>query len=424
MFLLLMFATILSEVGSGGATLTGIVRDEDGSTLADAKVHIYTAKPRVGPATTCPSCYRDCAKSTTTDAEGHFSIEQLDTGLLFRVLVMAPDRRSHLTDFTDPTANKIDVKLKHLPTDLPHDQMVAGRILNDQGQPLAGAVVSPTGAKTADRSWWGQTPGVDQASITDAQGRFVITSRDPKLGLYLRVSAPGHACVTSHFVDFDGSEHEIQMQSGAVVFGKLMFEGQPIKNRSVGIVQRNRSAGEFAGERVLATDHTGSFQFTDLQPSQSYVLYTLCEPNSTGNENASVNDLVNHIRPVLKTRSLVTADAGGVTQLGELELEPGLTFSGQVIFPDDSKPPGEVSVRLSRNPAWDWCEAVLTEDGEFTFYGLPAEVYSVSVKAAGFEIDAGQLRYQTIGPSEFGIRLPSQGHTTIQVSIPMKAKSL
>jgi hypothetical protein len=419
MFVLAMTAMIVSKAVSGGITLTGTIRDEDGSPLAGAMVDIYTAKPRIGTATTCPSCYRDCAKSTKTESDGQFSIGELDPGLLFRVLVMAPGRRSHLTAHVDPLSTQIDVALKSVPQDLPDDRLLTGRVVSVQGEPIAGAVVTPVGAKTKESHWFGQLPGVDQASITDADGRFVITSQAPKLGLYLQVSAPGYASFAPQLFDLDSREHQIPMQLGASVLGRLMFEGQPIKNRSVGIVQRDRSVELFVGERVLATDHTGSFQFTDLQPNQSYVLYTLCEPSQpvAGTEALSRNP------PALKTRSLVTADVGGVTQLGDLELEPGLTLSGKVTFPADSKAPEEVKLRLSRDPAWDWYETFLSDSGEFKIYGLPPEVYKLSIQATGFEIDASRMRYQTTGPSELAFRLRVQGNSTLFMDIPMKSKA-
>ena len=57
-----------------------------------------------------------------------------------------------------------------------------------------------------------------------------------------------------------------------------------------------------------------------------------------------------------------------------------------------------------------WCETLLSDDGEFELRSLPPEVYSVKVIAPGYELDPSRLRYQAIGPSEFGLRL---GRTTV-----------
>ncbi|TWU45652.1 Dioxygenase [Novipirellula aureliae] len=203
---LMIIMLAVAAVAPRNAALTGKVQDENGSPIAGAIVDIYTARPRVGAALTCPSCYRDCAKSTTTDSEGRFSFNELDSGLLFRVLVMAPGRRPQLTRLTDPQTTQLDVKLEPIPTNLPIDRILNGRVLDDQGEPLAGAVVSPSGAKTSEKRWWGSLPGVDEASVTDAEGRFVITSQDAKLGLDLEVTSPGFADFPSQLFDLDGRE--------------------------------------------------------------------------------------------------------------------------------------------------------------------------------------------------------------------------
>jgi hypothetical protein len=403
-----LLLSIVSVANVSGA-LTGQVSDQSGAPVAGALVDLYTAKPRVGLAVTCPSCYRDCAKSTKTDDQGRFSIGELDPALLFRVLVMAPGRRAVLTKLIDPAEAELEVKLEPLPDDLQPDRMLKGRVLDEDGKPLAGAVVSPTGAKTHEKRWWGQLPGVDEAAVTDADGRFVLTSQEPKLGLDLQASAPGYADFPSQLFDLDGSEHEIQLRRGASVSGRLTYETKPVKRRAVGIVQRNRSAGHFVGETILASDDDGSFLFANLQPNERYVLYSLCEANQ---------DL-----HVLKTVSLETGGDGDATRLGELSLLQGLTLAGRVELPSGAAMPKGAKLRLSRDPAWDWCEALLPDNGEFKIRSLPPEVYSVSVIAPGFEIDASRLRYQVTGASQFGLRLRGESETrAMHVAVPMKAK--
>jgi hypothetical protein len=397
----------LSAASTPGS-LAGQVLDEHGAPLVGAVVDLYTAKPREGLAVTCPSCYRDCAKSAKSDDQGRFSIGDLDPELLFRVLVMAPGRRAVLTQLVDPARSEFEVKLEPLPGDLPQDRMLKGRVLNERGKPLAGAVVSPTGAKTHEKRWWGQLPGVDEAAVTDAEGRFVITSHEPKLGLDLKVSAAGYAVSPSQLFELDGSEHEIRMRRGASVSGRLTYEGQPVKRRAIGIVQRDRSAGHFVGETTLATDNDGGFLFANLQPNERYALYSLCD----GKEDL----------PVFKTMSLETPGDGEVRQLNDLALSPGLTLAGRVELPPGAKMPAGTKLRVDREPAWDWCEALLSDDGEFELRSLPPEVYTVKVIVPGYELDPSRLRYQAIGPAEFGLRLRGGAETTARIVLPMKAK--
>ncbi|HEX5445288.1 MAG TPA: carboxypeptidase-like regulatory domain-containing protein [Pirellulales bacterium] len=402
---------LLSAVAAAPApgTLVGRVTDEAGAPIAGAVVDLYTARPRIGLPTTCPSCYRDCAKSTQTDADGRFSIDRLDPILMFRVLVMAAERRAVVTKLVDPAAAELEVELEPVPSGLPDERMLRGKVVDEQGQPLAGALLWPTGAKTRERRWWGALPGVDEAAVADAEGRFVITSQEPKLALDVQASAPGYATSPAKLFDLDGSEHEIRLRRGASVSGRLKYQGKPAAQRAIGIVQRDRSAGRFLGETTLATDGEGGFMFVDLQPNERYVLYSLCDGQ--------------HDAPVLKTVSVQTDGESEVTQLGELSLVEGLTLSGHVELPAGARLPEGAKVRASRDPAWDWCETPLDDQGAFTLRGLPAEVYSVSVIVPGFAIDSSRLRYQSTGESEFGLRLRGKGDSRlVYVAVPLKAK--
>jgi hypothetical protein len=404
--LLLAIFSAITEPG----TLTGRVAGEAGMPIAGARVQLSTARPRVGLPTTCPSCYRDCAKSARTDDDGRFSIAELDPVLLFRVLVMAPGRRAVLTELIDPAATELDVKLIPLPGGLPNDRMLQGRVLDEGGQPLAGAVVWPTGAKTHEKRWWGALPGVDEAAITDAEGRFVVTSQDVKLGLDLKATAPGYATFPAQLFDLDGREHEIRLRRGAHVSGRLVYQGQPVRRRDIGMVQRDRSVPQFVGETTLASDDDGRFLFLNLQPEQPYVLYSLC----------GAADL-----PVLKTLTVTTGDDNNTVDLGDVLLTDGLTLAGRVELPTGAAMPDNAKLRLSRDPAWDWCEVSLTDGGTFEIRGLPPEVYSVSIIAPGFELDASRMRYQVTGAHDFGLRLRAASSDSdsrlTYVVVPLKA---
>jgi hypothetical protein len=174
------------------------------------------------------------------------------------------------------------------------------------------------------------------------------------------------------------------------------------------MVQRDRSTGRFVGETTLTTEDDGSFTFATLQPNEDYVLYSLCEAGQ---------DL-----PVLKTASLKTGGDDDVTRLDELTLLPGLALAGKVELPTGTRIPNGAKLRVSRDPAWDWCEVELSNEGEFTIRGLPPEVYSVRVISPGLELDTSRLRYQSTGESEFGLRLRADGEKVVHITVPMKAK--
>lgn len=82
--------------------LTGRVLSGEDSPLQGATVFIYTAGPREGVGILCPSCYADCTKKSTTDAEGHFTIQDLDPSLLLNVLVVAKGHQPQIVEKVDP----------------------------------------------------------------------------------------------------------------------------------------------------------------------------------------------------------------------------------------------------------------------------------------------------------------------------------
>jgi hypothetical protein len=410
---LLCFCLIASSLLSDGATLSGTIRDEQGNPVAGATVSMFTAKPREGVGTICPSCYTDCRKHATSDGQGQFAIEGLDAELFFTVLVMAPGYRSHLTPWLDPLAGPLDVKLQHYPKNLPPLRSLSGRVIDPDGKPVAGAVVNAVGAKTPEQHLFGLLRDVDRAAVTDAFGFFMLTTQEPKLGLDVRVSAPGFAVSPSQHFELSQPAAQIQLMRGATVSGTLMWAGQPVRNRAIGIVQTNRSHMNFSSERVVGTDEHGQFQFVDLQPNEPYVLYTICQDNVGRSDGEPV-------RGVLKNFELTTPYAGRSSDVGELTLIPGLSLAGQIVVPAGQVLPAQATVRLGRDPAWDYCEVAVGEKGEFEFHGLPAEVYSVRILADGYDLDVSRLRFQATGPTQFGLRLRSDHDSTKRIEIPLR----
>jgi hypothetical protein len=247
-------------------------------------------------------------------------------------------------------------------------------------------------------------PGVDAASATDDQGHFAIVSSDPKLGLDLQVEAPGYAIRPGELFALDGSQHEIRLQRGAAVHGRLLWDGKPVLGRTVGMVQRDRSAGRFVGEVTLATDGDGRFFFPNLQPNERYVLYTLC----SGRDD----------EPVLKTRTIETGANNADLDVGDLALIDGFTLAGRIELPAGAVLAGDAKLRISRDPAWDWCEFALASDGSFAVRGLPPEVLTVSIMASGFTLDGTRLRFQSVGDNRFALRLREDLNDLV---IPMRA---
>ena len=106
--------------------LTGMVQDANGLPISNAMVFIYTAGPKHGPSTFCPSCYADCRKSAVTDAQGKFTITSLDPDLLFRILIAGGGWQPQFVSKVDPALKPLAVTLKpQLGGETPDEKMPA-----------------------------------------------------------------------------------------------------------------------------------------------------------------------------------------------------------------------------------------------------------------------------------------------------------
>ncbi len=74
-------------VAEEGVTATGKVTDAAGKPLEHATVFIYEGRVRTGYGVYCPTCWADCGKHSSTDADSHFSIAGLNPGLRFKLMV-------------------------------------------------------------------------------------------------------------------------------------------------------------------------------------------------------------------------------------------------------------------------------------------------------------------------------------------------
>ena len=89
----------------------------------------------------------------------------------------------------DPAKTTLDVKLNKIDADVPDDQKMTGRIVDEKGQPVVGAQVWITGAKQGGRKWWGRVRNTDKVAFSDENGQFLLTSSVPYEQWQLTVNA-------------------------------------------------------------------------------------------------------------------------------------------------------------------------------------------------------------------------------------------
>ncbi|MGD1084549.1 MAG: carboxypeptidase regulatory-like domain-containing protein, partial [Verrucomicrobiota bacterium] len=139
-----------------GFTLSGAVRDADGKPLAGAAVLIYLRLPGPGSAS-------QSLPPTNTDAQGVFSLGALPRGAACTVDVAAAGYGSNTT--TAPSSKTQTSQLKLPPIALKlANQIVAGRVVGEDGKPCWGAQVTVRGE--------GQP--APKPGRTDSNGNFVL----------------------------------------------------------------------------------------------------------------------------------------------------------------------------------------------------------------------------------------------------------
>ena len=307
-------------------TLTGKVRDAKGRPVAGARVDVATAAPKVGPAMFCPSCYLDCAKWTNTDADGKFAIAKLDPGLKFRLLTTATDMLSAMTPLVDPASENPAITLEPIPADLPPERTLNGRVVDVTGRPIAGALISPEGAETREKRWWGVVEGVRPA-VSDSDGRFLLVLDRLYKGVDLEVMSSGFAGTSVPLLAPGSKSHAITVPLGGRVIGRLLDACKPVAGVQVAVVQLDRNAGGHFIKAVGATtDGAGKFVLENLPASQKYAIFSNVSSNSPTS-------------PVLTTRTFMAPADGDSRNLGILPALHPMALSGRVFMPEGTKVP-------------------------------------------------------------------------------------
>ncbi len=365
--------------------LTGSVHAKNGEVVA-ATVFIATAGPKVGTSPFCPSCYADCQKSAKTDAAGRFEIQSLDPQLRFQVLAVAKGFKPKYANKVDPAMGPITVSLDPIEqADAAPENCLHGRIKDAKGKPVVGAVVEAHGIRTRNGGGrWGSLPGVDPLAVTDENGEFLITSQKPFDQMDVRVSARGFANKTITELASGASVHELTLTEGAAVRGRVLFNGQPVTNATVGVVSVNRDMEHFTGNFDIGTDSDGRFLFVSLPPDVDYYIYGGMD---------SFKKL-----GAIPLKTIHAGKDGEVTDIGDLVVGPAHRLAGRVVLADGAEIPAKTRLLVSRENAWDNVQVTLPPDGHFDVSGVPAETIGLSVRLPGYRVSAKNASLDRMNP--------------------------
>jgi hypothetical protein len=365
-----------------GSDLAGRVIDFNNKPLAGATVMVSTAAPREGVAVFCPSCYLDCGRTATTDADGKFSFTGLDSELVFRLVATAEGHRSRVSDRIDPLVDQAQLALEALPKDLTPERVVRGRVVDAAGKPVAGAQVEPFGCLTATRHWWGSMPGVDAVSITNNEGEFIITAAEPAEAFDLEVRSPRHAAKRFGLRE-TGKDHELPVEDGAMIRGRLVKGGNPVAGVSVGLVQCDRNAETFLGEYYIGTRDDGTFELPFVPPNDDFYIYTTMESMKGAG--------------ALPLKRVTIGESGKLIALGDLPVGPAHILSGRIVLTNGATLREPIQLLLSREGAWDSQRAMVSGDGTFRFENVPEqEPVTFTARIPGYHLAQELNRFQQL----------------------------
>ena len=148
---------------SSGIDLTGKVI-ADGKPLSGATVLVYTAHPKTGISSYCPSCYPDCSKKQQTSREGTFKIPSLANWLNFRLLVVKSGYEPQFVPKVDPANGPIEVRMKPAVVNLSHG-VIGAHVVDEHNKPIVGASLEPGGERQGTGTMCGYHANWVAASI-------------------------------------------------------------------------------------------------------------------------------------------------------------------------------------------------------------------------------------------------------------------
>ena len=361
--------------------IQGIVSNEKGESVPNARVDVSTAAPISGPAIFCPSCYLDCQKWTTTNKAGHFKFADLDSRLEFRLVVSAVGYKTAQTELIAPGERNIDLTLQERPDTVDPLRTVSGVVKTDTGIPIQGALVDCVNTIGKDGLRWFYSRGVAQA-VTDAKGYFEIDLVDGVFGVDVEISAEGLSNRRFIGLNPNTDRQVFELLEGAHVTGSIKSNGRPVQGMTVSVAQTDQSyKGEKFFQKVIpvTTDAEGSFEFKNLFSDLEYCVYTVVgEADRSGSAE------------IIRTQKFVTPPNGKTLHVGGLTTVEPVSLSGRLVS-SDRQPLEKLNLSLKRDPAWDLIKVPVANDGFFRIDGLPPEVYEIRLASNQFDLDAGKI---------------------------------
>lgn len=334
-----------------GADIVGTVSLDSGQSPEGVTILIQSARMRTGDSMMCSTCWRECQRSARANAKGEFRIPEVSDDLVFNLLALAEHHAPVILLGVDPEKKPATLSLtRRNLSNLPLTHQIRGQVLDHQNRPLSGATIFPNSSGPSD----------DDQTLTNADGHFILCSSKTFKRTKLKITAPGHAGMWIEVAKRteDAADVRVSLQRGSTVVGRLLHEGRPVPNVTVGAAQTNRSAGQFLGPLWTTTDTEGRFAIHDVRSDDDWVIYG--EMDSTKSSG------------FIPAREFHSPSPGSIHDFGDIQTTKALTLQGRLVRQDGRPFPEGTRMGLSRSSAWDGQRLDVAPDGTFTAEGLPS----------------------------------------------------
>ncbi len=350
-----------------GASITGIVVDEEGRPVEGAEVRASGGEPQRMVS------LGGWKPDSVTGADGRFVVPDRRRGERVDIVVSAESRR----DLLPATLPAVEAPN---PTPL--------RVVLERGARVAGTVVDPTGAPVANASirlnietrlaagaLMSRQSKVEHQSQSDAAGRFRFERASPGI---LRLSARADGWIGAELSGLEmppGGELvglRLVLERGATVTGQVLdAEGQPAAGVSVRVLEP-AAASRLPGVMSARTGADGSYVLEEVPPGLRIVV-----AERKGSEKAA-------------REIQVTA---GVNLLDLRLARAGVRVSGRVVDASGSPVPGAIVELLDETEVRSGPAGQSGEDGGFVLDGVRDGRYLLRASAAGY---AGTTRREPL----------------------------